>query len=379
MEINLEHYLDNSATTRVSETVAAEVARVMTETYGNPSSLHSLGIRAEEVLESSRSAVSKAIGADSDELYFTSGGTEANNLAILGAVEWLKRRGNKIVTTAVEHSSVDETMRWLDCKGVEVVYIKPDKNGHITAEQFAEVIDSNTILVSAMLVNNEVGAVYPIEKLRKIIDKAQSPAVLHCDCVQAFCKIPIKVKKMQVDIATVSGHKIHAPKGVGAVYIRKGLHIKPIHFGGEQEKKLRPGTEPLPLIAGFAQAVREADIGKNYAYVKELNNYAREILAPLGVTFNSPDNALPYILNLSVEGIRSETMLHFLAQREVYVSSGSACAKGKPSHVLSAMGLSKAQADSAIRVSFSSDNTKEDIDALRAAIEEGQNTLVKRK
>lgn len=379
METNLEHYLDNSATTRVSETVAAEVVRVMTETYGNPSSLHSLGIRAEEVLESSRRIVSKALGAEPDELYFTSGGTEANNLAILGAVEWLKRRGNKIVTTAVEHSSVDETMRYLESKGFEVVYIKPDKNGHITAEQFAEVIDSRTVLVSAMLVNNEVGAVYPIEKLRKIIDRAQSPAVLHCDCVQAFCKIPIKVKKMQIDIATVSGHKIHAPKGVGAIYIRKGLHIKPIHFGGEQEKKLRPGTEPLPLIAGFAQAVREADIGKNYACVKDLNAYAREVLVPLGVTFNSPDDALPYILNLSVLGIRSETMLHFLAQREVYVSSGSACAKGKPSHVLSAMGLSKDQADSAIRVSFSSDNTKADIDALRAAIEEGQNTLVKRK
>lgn len=351
----------------------------MTETYGNPSSLHSLGIRAEEVLESARRTVSKALGADNDELYFTSGGTEANNLAILGAVEWLKRRGNKIVTTAVEHSSVDETMRRLEDKGFEVVYIKPDKNGHITAEQFAEVIDSKTILVTAMLVNNEVGAIYPIEKLRKIIDKAQSPAVLHCDCVQAFCKIPIKVKKMQIDIATVSGHKIHAPKGVGAIYIRKGLHIKPIYFGGEQEKKLRPGTEPLPLIAGFAQAVREINLGKNYAYIKELNNYAREVLAPLGVTFNSPDDALPYILNLSVEGIRSETMLHFLAQCGIYVSSGSACAKGKPSHVLSALGLSKSQADSAIRVSFSTDNTKADIDALRDAIEEGQNTLVKRK
>ena len=375
----MEHYLDNSATTRVSETVAAEVTRVMTETYGNPSSLHSLGIRAEEVLESSRSTVSRALGAEPDELYFTSGGTEANNLAILGAVEWLKRRGNKIVTTAVEHSSVDETMRYLESKGFEVVYIKPDESGRISAEQFAEVIDSRTILVSAMLVNNEVGAIYPIEKLRKIIDRAQSPAVLHCDCVQAFCKIPLKVKKMQIDIATVSGHKIHAPKGVGAIYIRKGLHIKPIHFGGEQEKKLRPGTEPLPLIAGFAQAVRDVNIGKNYAYVKDLCDYAREVLEPLGVVFNSPDDALPYILNLSVEGIRSETMLHFLAQREIYVSSGSACAKGKPSHVLSAMGLSKTQADSAIRVSFSADNTKADIDALRAAIEEGQNTLVKRK
>lgn len=375
----MEHYLDNSATTRVSETVSSEVVRVMTEIYGNPSSLHSLGIRAEEVLEGARNTVSKALGAGADELYFTSGGTEANNLAVLGTAEWMKRRGNKIVTTAVEHSSVYETIRYLEDKGFEAVYIKPDKNGHITAEQFAEVIDSKTILVSAMLVNNEVGAVYPIEKLRRIIDRAQSPAILHCDCVQAFCKIPVKVKKMQIDIATVSGHKIHAPKGVGALYIRKGLHVKPICFGGEQEKKLRPGTEPLPLIAGFAQAVYEQNPEKNYTYVKELNDYARTALATLGVTINSPDDALPYILNMSVEGIRSETMLHFLAQREIYVSSGSACAKGKPSHVLSAMGLSRSRADSAIRVSFSTDNTKADIDALRDAIQEGQNSLIKRK
>ncbi len=231
-----------------------------------------------------------------------------------------------------------------------------------------------------MYVNNEIGTVLPIEKLKKIIENAGSPAYLHCDCVQAFGKLPLKLKKLGADSASVSGHKVHAPKGVGALYVRKGVNLKPIMYGGEQEKKLRPGTESLPLIAGFSEAVREFCVNKNYAYVKELNAYAREKLSSLeGVVINSPDDAIPYILNFSALNIRSETMLHFLASREVYVSSGSACAKGKPSHVLSAMGISSETADSALRVSFCESNTKEDIDALTDALKEGIGTLVKRK
>ena len=375
----MQHYLDNSATTRVSGTVSAKVAEMMTENFGNPSSLHSLGIKAENELERARGILADELNVNDNEVFFTSGGTEANNLALFGVAEWLKKRGNKIVTTAVEHSSVTEAMARLEEKGFEIIRVNPDENGHFSAEQFENAIDEKTVLVSVMYVNNEVGTILPVDKLKKIIERKKSPAILHSDCVQAFGKIPVKPKKLGVDIAAVSGHKVHAPKGVGAIYIKKGLHPKPLLDGGEQEKKLRPGTEALPLIAGFGQAVKEFEIDKNFEYIKSLNDYAKDKLGAIGgISFNSPEDALPYILNFSVEGIRSETMLHFLAQREVYVSSGSACAKGKPSHVLSAMKLSQNRADSALRVSFSKENTTEDIDALVEGIKAGLNSLARR-
>ena len=375
----MQHYLDNSATTRVSGTVSAKVAEMMTENFGNPSSLHSLGIKAENELERARGIIADELGVSESEIFFTSGGTEANNLAVFGVSEWLKKRGNKIVTTAVEHSSVTEAMAHLEENGFEIIRVKPDESGHFSAEQFENAIDEKTVLVSVMYVNNEVGTILPIDRIKKIIERKKSPAILHSDCVQAFGKIPVKPKKLGLDIATVSGHKVHAPKGVGAIYIKKGLHPKPLLYGGEQEKKLRPGTEALPLIAGLGQAVSEFEIDKNLEYIKSLSAYAKEKLGGIdGICFNSPEDALPYILNFSVEGIRSETMLHFLAQREVYVSSGSACAKGKPSHVLSAMGLSQKRADSALRVSFSKENTTEDIDALIDGVKDGLNSLVRR-
>ena len=379
-DYDLEHYLDNSATTKVSETAAKKVYEMMTENYGNPSSLHTRGIKAEDELISARSSIAKALGVTSAEIYFTSGGTEANNLAVFGTVNRLKKRGNKIVTTAFEHSSVYESVKHLEENGFQTVYVKPNENGHFSIEDFENAIDKNTILVSVMAVNNELGTILPIERLKKIIEKKQSPALLHCDCVQAFGKIPLKLSKIGVDLASVSGHKVHAPKGTGALFVRKNLHIKPLFFGGEQEKKLRPGTEALPLITGFSQAVKEFDIIKNYNYINELNAYAKERLLELDdIVINSPEDALPYIINFSALGIRSETMLHFLAQKEIYVSSGSACAKGKPSHVLSAAGLSRERADSALRVSFCELNTKEDIDALISALKEGLNTLARRK
>ena len=379
-DYDLEHYLDNSATTKVSETAAKKVYEMMTENYGNPSSLHTRGIKAEDELISARSSIAKALGVTSAEIYFTSGGTEANNLAVFGTVNRLKKRGNKIVTTAFEHSSVYESVKHLEENGFQTVYVKPNENGHFSIEDFENAIDKNTILVSVMAVNNELGTILPIERLKKIIEKKQSPALLHCDCVQAFGKIPLKLSKIGVDLASVSGHKVHAPKGTGALFVRKNLHIKPLLFGGEQEKKLRPGTEALPLITGFSQAVKEFDIIKNYNYINELNAYAKERLLELDdIVINSPEDALPYIINFSALGIRSETMLHFLAQKEIYVSSGSACAKGKPSHVLSAAGLSRERADSALRVSFCELNTKEDIDALISALKEGLNTLARRK
>ena len=375
----MKHYLDNSATTQVSNTAAQKALDIMCNIYGNPSSLHTMGIEAEKELETARSIIAKTIGCECDELFFTSGGTEANNTAILGTVKALKRRGNKIVTSAIEHSSIMESMAYLENEGFQVTYLTPDENGVIPMDKIKEAVDDKTILVSVMMTNNEVGSINDIAKIRKIVTAKKSPALIHTDAVQAFGKLNIKVKKLDVDLMTISSHKIHGPKGVGALYIKKGKRILPIHFGGEQEKKIRPGTEALPLIGAFGVAVSELEIDKNYQLVQELNDYAKAKLSSIdSVTLNSKDNALPYILNISVKGIRSETMLHYLAQNNVYVSSGSACAKGKPSHVLSAMGVSRDSADSALRISFSKLNTKDDIDALVEHIIEGIENLAKK-
>ena len=375
----MKHYLDNSATTQVSNTAAQKALDIMCNIYGNPSSLHTMGIEAEKELETARSIITKTIGCECDELFFTSGGTEANNTAILGTVKALKRRGNKIVTSAIEHSSIMESMAYLENEGFQVTYLTPDENGVIPMDKIKEAVDDKTILVSVMMANNEVGSINDIAKIRKIVTAKKSPALIHTDAVQAFGKLNIKVKKLDVDLMTISSHKIHGPKGVGALYIKKGKRILPIHFGGEQEKKIRPGTEALPLIGAFGVAVSELEIDKNYQLVQELNDYAKAKLSSIdSVTLNSKDNALPYILNISVKGIRSETMLHHLAQNNVYVSSGSACAKGKPSHVLSAMGVSRDSADSALRISFSKLNTKDDIDALVEHIIEGIENLAKK-
>ena len=375
----MKHYLDNSATTQVSNTAAQKALDIMCNIYGNPSSLHTMGIEAEKELETARSIIAKTIGCECDELFFTSGGTEANNTAILGTVKALKRRGNKIVTSAIEHSSIMESMAYLENEGFQVTYLTPDENGVIPMDKIKEAVDDKTILVSVMMANNEVGSINDIAKIRKIVTAKKSPALIHTDAVQAFGKLNIKVKKLDVDLMAISSHKIHGPKGVGALYIKKGKRILPIHFGGEQEKKIRPGTEALPLIGAFGVAVSELEIDKNYQLVQELNDYAKSKLSSIdSVTLNSKDNALPYILNISVKGIRSETMLHHLAQNNVYVSSGSACAKGKPSHVLSAMGVSRDSADSALRISFSKLNTKDDIDALVEHIIEGIDNLAKK-
>lgn len=375
----MEHYLDNSATTKVSKAAAQKAFDIMCENYGNASSLHSLGLKAETELEGARKIISKALGCESSEIYFTSGGTEANNTAVFGAAQALKRRGNKIVTSSVEHSSVLESMKELENRGFDVIYLSPDENGIITADKISNAVDDKTILVSIMTANNETGALNDISKIRRIVTSKKSPALIHTDAVQAFGKINIKVKKTDVDLMTITAHKIHGPKGVGALYIKKGKRIVPLHFGGEQEKKIRPGTEALPLIGAFGVAVSELEIDKNYEKISELNAYARKKLSQIdGITFNSGENALPYIMNISVKGIRSETMLHFLAQNEIYVSSGSACAKGKPSHVLSAMGVSRDSADSALRISFSKYNTKDDIDVLAKYIEQGIQSLAKK-
>ncbi|MEE0265771.1 MAG: cysteine desulfurase family protein, partial [Acutalibacteraceae bacterium] len=329
-----EIYLDNSATTRVSPTVADKIYNMMTENYGNPSSLHSKGLQAQHSVEEARGIISNALGVASNEIYFTSGGTEANNLAIIGTALCKRKTGNRIVTSAIEHSSIMDSCKYLESLGFEVVYLPAQENGAVSVESLENAIDENTILVSLMYVNNETGAIQPVEKIPRIIKRKNSPAVFHVDAVQAFGKLPIKNTKLKADMISVTAHKIYGPKGVGAIYIKKGVRVTPRQFGGEQQSKIRPGTESAPLIVGFGQAVKEIDFTKNEK-VKEINAYLKEKLNELdGVAINSPENALEYIVNFSVAGIRSETMLHFLAEKNIYVSSGSACSKGKPSYVL---------------------------------------------
>lgn len=371
-------YLDNSATTKPSKACVDAINKMLTESWGNPSSLHALGVSSAKEIILARSAVAESLGAEKEEIYFTSGGTEANNLALFGAVKAKKRLGNRIVTTAIEHESVLQSAQELEKQGFEVIYIQPDKYGFISEKQIKEAVNDKTILVSIMYINNEAGSVMPVEKIRRIVTKAGSPALIHIDCVQAYGKIPINVKKLDADLVTVSAHKIHGPKGVGALYVNKATNLTNQNFartfGGEQERKIRPGTEAAPLIAGFAAAVKELDLSKQQKdKIKELNAYAKASLSEIdGIKFNSSENASPYIINIYVPTfMRSQTILQELSSNyNVYVSNGSACAKGKKSHVLSAMGLSNEALDKSIRISFSRYNTKEEVDLFVNALKE---------
>ena len=360
-----EIYLDNSATTRVCEKSAEKVLELMTQCYGNPSSLHKKGLEAQREVAHARQAVAVSLGAQPREIIFTSGGTEANNLAVLGGAAAGRRRGKRIVTTAIEHPSVLEPMRQLEKEGFEVVFLTPDADGRVPEEAVLKAVTGDTILISVMAVNNELGSIQPIEVLKKAVKRAGAPALVHVDGVQAYGKLPLRPEKLGIDLLTVSGHKIHGPKGVGALYVSKNARILPRTFGGGQERELRPGTEAAPLIAGLGAAVEELpDWRQAYSRMEKLRDYTLQKLSGLeGVEVNSPVEGLPYLLNFSALGIRSETMLHFLAQRGIYVSSGSACAKGKQSHVLKAAGLPDSRISSAIRVSLSRESIEQDAGA----------------
>lgn len=373
------HYLDNSATTQVLKEAADEAFRLMVEDYGNPSSLHTRGFLAKKRLESARETIANRLGAQPEEVFFTGGGTEANNLALLGGALARKRLGRKIVTTAIEHDSVLNAARELERQGFQVTYVRPEPDGNLDPDKLAEAIDRDTVLVSVMLCNNETGALLPVQAAARAIKRREAPALLHTDCVQAFCKVDFSPKKLGVDLCTISGHKIHGPKGVGALYVKKGVRILPQTFGGGQEKGLRSGTESLPLIGAFAKAAELAPRpGDLLARMEDLQKLLRqELLSIPGVRINSPSGGLPYILNFSPVGVRAETMLHFLAGRGVFVSAGSACGKAKPSHVLEAMGLPREQVASALRASFSRFSTREDAAALAEGIRAGLACLEK--
>ena len=367
-------YLDNSATTKPDKAVADKIYEMLTVNFGNPSSFHKEGLNANLELRAAREKIANALSCESEEIYFTSGGTEANNLAILGAAEAGKRKGKRIVTTAIEHESVLQSVDELEKQGFEVIRLMPDKQGRITEQQVSDAVNSDTILVSMMYVNNEVGSIMPVKSIKKAVKRANAPALIHIDCVQAFGKLEVKPSKLGADLVTVTAHKIHGPKGVGALYLKKGTRILPRVFGGEQEKKLRPGTEAIPLIAGFGVAADLIpDLKKQSEKIKEINTYAKEgLLSVPGVKINSGDDASDYIINLFVPTfMTSQTVVQHLSSKYgVYVSNGSACAKGKRSHVLTAMKLDDKIIEKSIRVSFSRTTTKGDIDEFVNAIKE---------
>ena len=375
----MEIYLDNAATTRVCPEAAQAALEVMTEGFGNPSSRYGRGSAAAERMEQDRAAVAAALGCLPEELFFTSCGTEGDNWAIRGAAEHGKRKGRHIVTTAVEHAAVLEPVRELERQGYEVTWLRPDREGRIAPQAVEEALRPDTILVSMMLVNNELGTVLPVREAAQAIRRAGCPALLHTDAVQGFLKVPFTPAELGADLLTVSGHKVRAPKGIGALYIRKGLKIKPLLLGGGQESGLRPGTEPTAQIAAFAAACR-AWLPRREEYAERMERVKTEFLALLEQRI--PQTAVisrgdaPHICAFSLPGYPSEMLVRDLSDRGICVSSGSACHRGRPSHVFAATGRPKKELMGALRVSFSPDSTWEEAAALVAALEEIRDTRI---
>lgn len=375
----VEAYLDNSATTPLCKTAKEKMVDSIENIWGNPSSLHEKGIQADLLLKDARKCLAQLLSCTEKEVFFTSGGTEGNNLAVFGAAHARRRQGNRVITSAVEHPSVQKAFDRLEAEGFEVVRIPTDKKGFINIGELENAVNDKTILVSIMAVNNEVGTIQPIEELSKIVRRKNAPALIHVDAVQAFGKIPLAPKKWGIDLMTVSSHKIHGPKGTGALFVKEGTKLSPVAAGGGQERDIRPGTEPMPAIAGFYGAMQELKIKDSLVKVTGLRDYlVSELDKRAFVTINSPENALPYIVNLSLGGLRSETVLNLLSDMEIYVSSGSACSKGHKSPVLTAMGLDDSLIDSSLRVSLSRFTTREQLDYFLEGIDTA-NKIIRKK
>jgi cysteine desulfurase len=375
-----EIYLDNCATTQPYPEVADKMAEMLRQNYGNPSSLHKKGQMAKAVLDEARGQVAQALGSSDDEIFFTSGGTESDNLAITGAWLAAKDKGNHIITTVAEHPAVTKTIRDMKRRGWKADYI-PAPYGMLDLQALENALGEKTALVSVMLVNNETGSVFPVSEVRKILDKKGSRALLHCDAVQGFGKIPFTAASLGADLITVSSHKIHGPKGAGALYIKNGTEIFAQIFGGGQEKGLRSGTEAMPAIAGFGEAVRimfrnrEVDI----RHMSALRKYCLDSLKKSfpDIQLNSPQDGAPHILNVSFPMVRNKDLMQYLSEHEIYVSTAAAC---KSNHtrgpsVLESMGISREMAYSAIRISFCGKNTMREIDELVGKIAEYRRTV----
>lgn len=365
----MEVYLDNSATTRCSESVKKVVVQAMTEDYGNPSSLHKKGLEAERYIRTAKERICKILKADENEIIFTSGGTESNNLAIIGTAMANKRSGTHLITSKIEHASVRNVMHYLEEQGFRVTYLSTDTYGCVSLEELEEAVCGETILVSIMHVNNEIGTVQPIEEIARIVKKKNPKTYVHTDSVQGFGKLPVVPKRMGIDLLSVSGHKIHGPKGVGFLYVKDKVKIKPVLFGGGQQKDLRSGTENVPGIAGLGQAALEVyeHFNEKTEHMFELRKYFIEQLCHMeNVSINGykDERNAPHIVSANFDGVRSEVLLHALEESYIYVSSGSACASNKKaeSATLEAIGKSKAQAEGTIRFSFSVDTTKEQLE-----------------
>lgn len=376
----MEHYFDNAATTRVCTEAISAMVELMDSCYGNPSSTHSLGLKAEHRLNAARESVSAALGCNAGEIYFTSGGTEADNWALISGALAGSRSGKHIITTSIEHEAVLNSAKYLESQGFEVTLIPPESDGRISVSRLEAALRPDTVLVSVMLVNNETGAIHPVAEVSEAVKRCGCPALIHSDAVQGFLKLPLKPAELGIDLMSLSGHKIHGPKGVGALYIKDGVKIPPLIHGGGQENGLRSGTEGLPQIAGFGAAAARAmgSLETDRAHVLSLRGAAEARLSCEVKGFTLLPGGSPYIMSFSLPGFRGEVLMSFLESRRVFVSRGSACKKGRRSHVLEAMRLPANVMDGAVRVSFSAMNTIEDVTALCDAVRDAANTLVHR-
>lgn len=366
-------YLDNAATTKVFPEVLEAMNEAMEVSYGNPSAKHTKGLEAENIVKEARSVIAGTLKAKEKEIIFTSGGTESNNLAIVGTAMANKRRGRHIITTRIEHSSVYEPMFFLENEGFEVIYLNVDEKGIVDLNQLSDSVREDTILVSVMLVNNEIGAVEPVKEIGRIVKERNPNTIFHVDAIQGYGKLPVIPKNESIDLLSMSGHKIHGPKGVGFLYIKEKTKIQPLILGGGQQKGMRSGTENVPGIAGLSKAceIMAGHLSENAQKIGEVRDYFRDRAAEIpDIKDNSGD--APHVASISFKNIRSEVLLHALEEREIYVSSGSACSSNRPhvSGTLSAIGLSPEYRDGTLRFSFSVYNTKEEVDQVIETLEE---------
>ncbi|MGN0288657.1 MAG: cysteine desulfurase family protein [Lachnospiraceae bacterium] len=371
----MEVYLDNSATTRCLDSVAGLMIKIMCEDYGNPSSMHNKGVQAEQYLRYARTTIARNLKVNEKEIYFTSGGTESDNLALIGTAIANQRAGRHLITTCIEHPAVLQPMKYLENMGFEVTYLPVDKKGRVSTESLRQALRPDTILVSMMHTNNEIGSLQPVEEAAQIVKSFNSAIVFHVDGVQGYGKYRILPKKMGIDLLSVSGHKIHGPKGVGFLYVNERVKITPVIFGGGQQKGLRSGTENVPGIAGLAKAVEEvyANLDEDTGRMRGLKEYfiaGIQGLQDIQINGSTGMDSSPHIISISIRGIRSEVLLHALEERGIYVSAGSACASNKPAYsaTLKAMGVEKELLDSTLRFSLSLFNTKEEIDYTLQAL-----------
>ena len=373
----MELYFDNAATTRVCPEAAEAALKMMTEEYGNPSATYALGRSAKACIDKARAQIASALGCKPDTIYFTSCGSEGDNWAILSGARMMRRKGKHIISSQVEHDAVRRSLDALEKEGFEVTRLAPNANGGIDAEAVEAALRPDTILVSLMMVNNETGAVTDIAAVARMLKRSGSAALLHTDAVQAFLKVPFRADKLGADLITISGHKIHAPKGVGALYVRSGLKLPPYILGGGQERGMRAGTEAAPQIAAFGAAaeIGAARMQDSLRKMQEIRDFITKTLGDALEDVQFIGGGAPHILSLSLPGYRSEVLMNFLEARNIYTSKSSACKKGGRSHVLEAMGLPSRVIDGALRISFSRFTTLEEAEALCRALTEAHASL----